>query len=177
MDPNVLHNISYGMYVVSSNKGRELNGQIANSVFQVTSQPPAIAISINKQNLTHEFIASSGVFSISILAQETPLVFIGLFGFKSGRKEKKFENIKYKLLPSGCPVVLDNALGYLEAKVADRLDCGTHTVFLGEVKDSRMLVPGTPLTYDYYHQIKRGATPQSAPTFIKEEMAKPKEDI
>ena len=35
MDPNVLHNIGYGMYVVSSNKGDLLNGQIANTLFQI----------------------------------------------------------------------------------------------------------------------------------------------
>jgi rubredoxin/flavin reductase (DIM6/NTAB) family NADH-FMN oxidoreductase RutF len=176
MDPNVLHNIGYGMYVVSSFRGKELNGQIANTVFQITSSPATIAISINKQNLTHEFIAQSGFFSVSILEQETPLTFIGLFGFKSGRTENKFKDVKYKLLDSGCPVVLDNSLGYLEAKVVNRFDCATHTVFLGEVVDSEIFKSGKAMTYDYYHQVKRGATPQSAPTFIKEEIPKPKEN-
>jgi flavin reductase (DIM6/NTAB) family NADH-FMN oxidoreductase RutF/rubredoxin len=170
MDPNVLHNIGYGMYVVSSFRGKELNGQIANTVFQITSTPPTIAISINKQNLTHEFIVSSGFFSVSILEQETPLAFIGQFGFKSGRAEDKFKNVKYKLLESGCPVVADNSLGYLECKVVKQFDCGTHTVFLGEVINSEILKSGKKaMTYEYYHQTKRGATPQSAPTFIKEE--------
>jgi len=87
MDPNVLHNISYGMYIVSSNKGDLLNGQIANTVFQVTNEPITIAVSINKQNLTHEFIEASSCFSVSVLAEDTPLKFIGKFGFRSGRKE------------------------------------------------------------------------------------------
>lgn len=172
MDLNVLHNIGYGMYVVSSCRGGELNAQIANTVFQVTSEPATIAISINKQNLTHEFILASGVFSVSILVQETPLVFIGQFGFKSGRTEDKFKNVKYKLLESGCPIGLDNSLGYLEAKVVKQFDCGTHTLFLGELKGAEILMPGKPMTYDYYHQVKRGATPKSAPTFIKEELLK-----
>ena len=176
MDPNVLHNIGYGMYVVSSCKADILNGQIANTVFQVTSSPATIAISINKQNLTHEFISASGSFSVSILEQETPLVFIGLFGFKSGRAENKFKDVKYKLLASGCPAVLDNCLGYLELKVVKQFDCSTHTVFLGEVVGSEMLKSGKAMTYNYYHQTKRGITPQSAPTFIKDEVLKPKEN-
>ncbi len=175
MDLNVLHNIGYGMYVVASCRSQELNAQIANTVFQVTSEPATIAISINKQNLTHEFIFASEVFSVSILIQETPLVFIGQFGFKSGRNENKFQNVKYKILESGCPVLLDNSLGYLEAKVVKQFNCGTHTVFLGELKGSEILKTGKPMTYDYYHQTKRGTTPQSAPTFIKEEMLKPGE--
>ena len=98
MDPNVLHNISYGMFIVSSSKDKALNGQIANTVFQITSEPVSVAISINKKNLTHEYIESSGRFSISILEEETPLVFIGKFGFKSGKQEDKFKDTGFKLL-------------------------------------------------------------------------------
>lgn len=170
MDPNVLHNIGYGMYIVSSNKGSLINGQIANTVFQITSEPITIAISINKKNLTHEYIDSSKRFSISILEQETPLNFIGKFGFKSGRVEDKFKDTKFIKLDSFCPVALDNALCYFEAKVMNQLDCGTHTLFLGQVTDSKILKVGKPMTYDYYHQVKRGTTPETAPTFIKEEV-------
>ena len=169
MDLNVLHNISYGMFVVSSNKGNVLNGQIVNTVFQITGNPPTIAVSINKQNLTHEFIEASKQFSVSILSEDTPLNFIGGFGFKSGRKEDKFKNIKYKILDSGCPVVLDNTIAYLYAELINKFDCGTHTIFLGQVKASELLKEGKPMSYDFYHQVKHGTTPETAPTYIKEE--------
>ena len=169
MDPNVLHNLSYGMYIVSANKGKLLNGQIANTVFQITSEPQTIAISINKENLTHEFLEASLHFSVSILDEETPLTFIGKFGFKSGRKEDKFKGVNFKLLDSGCPVVLDNAVSYLEAKVVNRFDCGTHTLFLGQMTASEIIKQGKPMTYEYYHLVKRGTTPPKAPTFIRGE--------
>ena len=73
MNLETLHKIGYGLYVVGSIKGDRLNGQIANTVFQITSQPPTIAISINKQNLTHDFINDGRVFTVSILSQDTPL--------------------------------------------------------------------------------------------------------
>jgi len=41
-----LHKLSYGLYIVTSIKENRLNGQIANSVFQITSEPPTIAVSI-----------------------------------------------------------------------------------------------------------------------------------
>ncbi len=169
MDPNVLHNLSYGVYIVSTHKGDALNAQIANTVFQITSEPVTIAISINKQNLTHEFIQASSHFSVSVLNEEAPLQFIGKFGFKTGRKEDKFKDINFKKLGSGCPVVLDHSICYIEAKVVGCLDCSTHTVFLGQMTDSEMLKPGKPMTYEYYHLEKRGFTPASAPTFIKGE--------
>lgn len=177
MDPNVLHNLSYGMYIVSSHKGEALNGQVVNTVFQITSEPVTIGISINKKNLTHEFIANSGRFTLSILDQKTPLSFIGKFGFKTGRTENKFKGTDFMLLPSGCPVVLDNTICYVEAKVITSLDCFTHTLFIGEMTASRMLKPGKPMTYDYYHQEKRGTTPANAPTFLKEEMPGQKKEV
>ncbi len=169
MDPNVLHNISYGMFIVSSYKDNCLNGQIANTVFQITSEPVTIAISINNKNLTHEFIEASRKFSVSILAEDTPLTFIGKFGFKSGRKEEKFKDVNFKILPSCCPVVTDHSIGYIEAEVIKSLDCGTHTLFLGKMTESAILKEGRPMTYDYYHMVKKGTTPPSAPTFIRGE--------
>ena len=165
-DPNVLCNINYGMFIVSSCKEKALNGQIANTVFQITSEPVTIAVSINKNNLTHEFIDASKRFSVSILEEETPLAFIGKFGFKSGRKEDKFKDINVKILPSGMPIVMDYSIAYLDAKVVKQFDCLTHTLFLGEMIESAILKKGRPMTYDYYHKVKRGFTPSSAPTFI-----------
>jgi ferric-chelate reductase [NAD(P)H] len=169
MDPNVLHNISYGMFIISSNKEKSFNGQIANTVFQITNDPVIISISINRKNLTHEFIEASKHFSVSILSEEAPLIFIGKFGFKSGRKEDKFKDINFKVLSSGCPIVTDYTIGYLEANVVNEFCCGDHTLFTGEVVDSAILKTGRPMTYDYYHQVKKGFTPSSAPTFIKGE--------
>ena len=169
MDTNLLHNISYGMYIVCANDADKLNGQVVNTLFQITSAPVTVAVSINKNNLTHGFIRSSKRFSASILLEEAPLAFIGTFGFKSGRDTDKFKDVRYKKLASGSPVVLDYCLGYLEAEVKCEFDCGTHTVFLGEIKESEMIKSGRPMTYDYYHQVKRGTTPASAPTFIQGE--------
>jgi len=169
MDLNVLHNIHCGMFVVSSEKLGKFNGQIANTVFQVTSEPATIAISINKQNLTHEFIEASKRFSVSILSEDATLNFIGKFGFKSGRSTDKFKDTAFKILDNGLPVVIDYAIGCFSVKVVNTFDCGTHTLFLGEILASEMLKAGKPMTYAFYHQEKRGSTPQSAPTFIKNE--------
>ena len=82
MNIKALYKLGYGLYIVSSRKGDSLNGQIANTAFQITSEPPTIAVSINKNNLIHEFIKDSKVFTVSVLSQDTPLPFIGHFGFK-----------------------------------------------------------------------------------------------
>ena len=124
MNLKALYGLGYGLYVVSSRSGGKLNGQIANTVFQITSDPPTIAVSINKNNLTHEFIKESKVLAVSILSRDTPLSFIGHFGFKSGRDVDKLEGINYKTGETQAPVVTENALAYLEARVIQEVDVG-----------------------------------------------------
>ncbi len=168
MNLKALHKLSYGLYVVGSEKGGKLNCQIANTVFQVTSEPPVIAVSINKENLTHEFIQESKVFTVSILSQDTPLSFIGNFGFKSGRDVDKLKGINYQLGETKAPIVLDHTLTYLEVRVINQVDVGTHTIFVGELVGADTVKEGKPMTYAYYHQVKRGTTPKTAPSYIEE---------
>ena len=170
MDPKALYNLSYGLYVITSKNGDKINGQTANALIQVTAEPPAIAIGLNKKNLTNEYIKESKVFAVSILSQDTPLNIIGQFGFKSGRDINKFENINHKQGKTGAPIILDNTLAYLETKVIHEMDVGTHTIFVGEIVESEVLKDGKPMTYAYYHQVKRGTTPKTAPTYQKEEI-------
>ena len=169
MNLKTLHKISYGLYVVSSKRDEKFNGQIANTVFQVTSEPPTIAVSINKENLTHEFIRESKVFTASILAKETPMEFIGKFGFKSGRELEKFKDVSHKVGVTGAPIILENTIGYLEAEVINSLDAGTHTIFIGKVVAAEIVKKEEPMTYAYYHEVKQGTTPKTAPVYIKEE--------
>lgn len=176
MDVKALYKIGYGLYVVTSKKNGHFNGQIANTVFQVTSEPPTIAVSINKNNLTHEFIKESRVFAASVLCQATPLTFIGNFGFKSGRDVDKFEGINYKIGETGAPVVIDNATAYLEARVKQEMDVGTHTIFIGEVVGAEVLSNEACMTYDYYHQIKGGKTPKAAASYVEEKKAEDKKE-
>lgn len=169
MNKKTLHKISYGLYIVSSKKGEEFNGQIANTVFQVCSEPAVIAVCINKENLTHEFIKESNIYTISILSKDTPMKFIGLFGFRSGRELDKFKEVNYRVGITGAPIVLDNSLGFIEIEVMSSADVKTHTVFFGKVVDADILNDEEPMTYAYYHTVKKGKAPKTAPTYIKEE--------
>lgn len=169
MNPKALYNISYGLYIITSKKGDMLNGQIANTAFQISNDPPTLAVSINKNNLTHEYIKACKFFAVSVIAQAAPLSLIGQFGFKSGRDVDKFAGVKNKLTQNGVPYVDDHTLSYIEAKVVYEFDAGTHTVFVGQITEAEVLGEGDPMTYAYYQQVKKGGVPPSAPTYIKKE--------
>jgi flavin reductase (DIM6/NTAB) family NADH-FMN oxidoreductase RutF/rubredoxin len=169
MDLNALRKISYGLYIIGSYQGNRKNGQVANTVIQITSEPPTIAVSINKKNFTHDFIKATGVFTASVLSQSTPLSFIGDFGFKSGREVDKLQGVNHKTGQTGAPVILDHAAACLEAEVIQSVDVGTHTIFIGKLVNAEVLTEEACLTYDYYQQVKRGTTPKTAPSYIAKE--------
>lgn len=169
MNKGAFYKLSYGLYVITSGEGGKFNGQIANTVFQVTSEPPTVAVSINKANYTHEFIRSSRRFAVSILEEATPMTMIGRFGFKCGRDIDKFDGIELRTGKTGTPIVTNHTVAFIEAEVIDEMDCGTHTLFLGKVVDCDILdAAAEPMTYAYYHKIKGGKSPKSAPTFQTE---------
>ncbi|MPM99474.1 High molecular weight rubredoxin [bioreactor metagenome] len=93
------------------------------------------------------------------------MTFIGQFGFKSGRDINKFENVNFLKGITGAPMVTDWSLAVLEAKVLRTLELDTHVLFVGNVVASKFLKELTPLTYADYHQIKKGKSPKTAPTF------------
>jgi flavin reductase (DIM6/NTAB) family NADH-FMN oxidoreductase RutF/rubredoxin len=171
MNRTALYKISYGLYVVTSGQDGKFNGQIANSMFQVTSDPATVAISINKQNYTHELIKLSRKFVVSILSEETSMPFIGNFGFKSGRDVNKLQNVKTKTGVTRVPIVLENAVSYIEVELQKELDCDTHTIFVGSIVDCDVVSDAEPMTYAYYQKVKGGKSPKTAPTYVKEEPA------
>lgn len=169
MNKGAFYKLSYGLYVITSGVEGKFNGQIANTVFQVTSEPSTVAVSINKQNYTHECIQSSRRFAVSILGEETPMTMIGQFGFKCGRDIDKFSGIEVRQGKTGIPIVTSHAVAFIEAEVMSEMDCGTHTIFLGQVVECD-IIDGTaePMTYAYYHKVKGGKSPKTAPTYQKE---------
>ncbi len=169
MDSKCFYKLSYGVYIACSKKESKFNGQIVNTCFQVTSDPPQIAMSINKKNLTHEYIMESRVAALSILTEKAPMKIIGTFGFKSGRDIDKFEGINYKIGKLGVPIVLDYTTGFFELEIVRDIDVGSHTLFIGRVVDAKVCSEDEPMTYSFYHNVKKGLSPKNAPTYIKKE--------
>jgi|WetSurMetagenome_2_1015567.scaffolds.fasta_scaffold135206_2 flavin reductase (DIM6/NTAB) family NADH-FMN oxidoreductase RutF/rubredoxin len=166
MNKTALQKCSYGVYIVSTQSDGKLNGQIANTACQITSEPPTVSVSLNKDNLTHDLVSKSKVFSVSVLSEDAPMQFIGRFGFKSGREADKFDGINFKVGKTSSPIVLDYVTSYMDCELISSMDVGTHTIFVGRVVDAEMVGEGRPMTYEYYHQVKGGKSPKSAPTYV-----------
>jgi len=166
MDERALDKIGYGLYIVSSRIGDSFNGQIVNALIQTTCGPFTVAVSINRKNFTHQCIEESGIFSVSILSQDTDMKFLGTFGFRDGREVDKFAGCTYRIGTTTAPIILDNTLAYLEVRRTGQLELTTHTLYVGEVVEAEVIREGIPMTYAYYHEVKGGKTPERAATYI-----------
>ena len=171
MQIETLFKLSYGLYVVSSKgKNNKLNGFVSNAVFQVTADPVQISVACNKDNFTASCIDESGCFSVSILPEDTEADIFGTFGYQSGRDIEKFASKEHKIGETGAPILTENVVGYIECKVNKTVDVGTHMLYIADVVDAKVLNSvKPPMTYEYYHKVKKAASPKNAPTYIDPE--------
>ena len=165
MDKNIFRDISYGMYVVTTQNA----GCIINTMTQITSENPIISISLNKNNYTNEQIKNENKFAVSIISEKTNPNLISVFGFSSSKENNKFKNFEYEEI-NNIKVLKENTTGYLICEVVDIIDCETHDIFLGRVIETKKENDNIPMTYKYYHEVVKGKAPKNAPTYIEEKV-------
>lgn len=152
-DPTALFNLSYGLFVLSARESEKDNGCICNTCFQVGAGPDKLAISVQKGNLTREMIEKSGVFNVSVLTEEVPFETIRHFGMQSGRDTDKFaDRADAKRSHNGLLYLTDTVNAMFSCKVLEKLDLGSHMMFVGQITESRVLSKAPACTYAYYHK-------------------------
>lgn len=153
MDNKAVYNISYGLFVLTTSLCQKQNGCIINTAIQVTSTPNRIAVTVNKANLTHDMIENSGVFNISILDQTAPFDIFKHFGFQSGVTAEKIKGYDFISYAENSIAYLNKyANSYISGKVVNSVDLGTHTMFIADVTDAKILSDNPSATYEYYHK-------------------------
>ncbi len=165
MKNETLFKLSYGMYAIGVRNEEKVSACIVNTVFQVTNTPNTLAVSMNHDNYSHECIKKTGLFTVSVLSEDTPGTVIGALGFTSGRDTDKLVNIRHRVLEEGLPVIKENCCCWFLCRVINCAETPTHTVFIGEVIAGSDVAKGEPMTYDYYHKVIKGSAPKNAPTY------------
>lgn len=167
MDEKALYKVTYGLYVVSAQAEGERSGCVVNTLQQVTSEPVRLAVTVNKENLTCQLMEKAGHFSAVALDQRADMLFIGRFGFRTGRDFDKFPEGTFALDGAGMPYTQENACARYSCKVEQAVDLGTHMLFVGLAEEAEILSEEEPLTYAYYRNVIKGLTPKNAPSYQK----------
>jgi flavin reductase (DIM6/NTAB) family NADH-FMN oxidoreductase RutF len=103
------------------------------------SEPPSIAISVRKVRYSYDNLMARKAFTVSVPSEK----FVkesDYFGIVSGKYEDKFENSGMKPIASkivDAPYVGDFPL-VLECRVTHVTDLGSHTQFIGEIRDVKV---------------------------------------
>ena len=150
MDTNALFKLSYGLFVLSARENGKDNGCIINTAMQLTDTPAQIAVAVNKQNYTHDMVKNTGVFNLSVLSQDAVFWIFQHYGFQSGRDVDKFENLPESRTENGVRYVQGCTNAVISGKVVSTVDCGTHTLFIAEVTEAKVLSEEPSATYQYY---------------------------
>ena len=153
VEPNAMFKLSYGLFVLTAREASRDNGCIINTVTQLTDSPKRISIAVNKQNLTHDMILKTGVFNVSILSERAPFAIFKHYGFQSGRDTDKFAGVPaLARAQNGVYYLPDSTNAFLSGKVTQTIDLGTHTLFIADVTEARVLSDAPSMTYAYYFE-------------------------
>ena len=152
IEPNAMFKLSYGLFVLTAG-GEKDNGCIINTVTQITDSPKRISIAVNKANYTHDLILKSGTFNVSILDTNADFALFTRFGFQSGRDADKFSGLdSIARSENGLIYLTKMCNAFLSGKVIQTLDYGTHTVFIADVTEAKLLENTPSMTYAYYFE-------------------------
>ena len=150
VDNTALFNIGYGLYVVTSNDGTKDNGFVCNTVCQVTNTPNRVAVTINKQNYSHDTIKATGKMNVNCLSTEAPFKVFEVFGFQSGRDVNKFEGCTPLRTENGLVCLPKYVNAVISLEVEQYIDLDTHGMFISAVTEAQNLSKVETMTYTYY---------------------------
>ena len=152
MGKAAMYKLTYGLFVLTAKDGEKDNGCIINTAMQVTTVPNRMIIVVNKQNYTHDMIQKTREFNISCLSEEVSFEMFKHFGFQSGRDVDKMKGKTYPRAENGIVYVPEQTNAYISGEVISEADMGTHTMFVADVTDAKVLNDTESVSYSYYQK-------------------------
>ena len=149
---NVIQQMTYGIYVLTTSFEEEINGMIASWVSQVSYEPPLIMAAIHPHRYSHHLLEQSGNFALHIVHKRQSDF---LIRFKDPDPRTKFSSIQWTRGQTGCPI-LNDCMAYVECEVKASYAPGNHTLFIGEIVHAHLKSKGTPFTSLDYNGVYMG---------------------
>ena len=145
--------LSYGLFILTTKDGNKDNGCVINTAVQLTEHPLRLSVAVNKANFTHGILAKTGEFNISVLTQSVPFPIFEQFGFHSGKDTDKFASCDYNDRTSnGIRYLPKHTNSVISGKVSATFDFGTHSLFVADVTEAKVLSNEPSVTYQYYFE-------------------------
>ncbi|MDP6455403.1 MAG: flavin reductase family protein [SAR202 cluster bacterium] len=129
-----LRQITYGLYIVTSQSGDMVVAGTVNWLSQASFDPPLVMMGAKADSGLHTAMGNSGVCAINFLSADQQDVAQDFFK-PTNVDGNKINGHAFTTGSTGSPI-LDDVYAYLECKVSDNVALGDHTVFVAEVVDA-----------------------------------------
>lgn len=129
----VLWRIPNVLCLIGAASGEEWNGMTASWVTQVAMEPVLVAVSVDRTALTHRLIREGRRFSVNLWSREDTRPFVS-FSKPARREGSTLNGRPVRVGLTGAPI-FEEAIAFLDCRLWGEVDCGTHTLFLGDVVD------------------------------------------
>jgi flavin reductase (DIM6/NTAB) family NADH-FMN oxidoreductase RutF len=128
----LLRTLTSPIVAITSKRGEKRNGMISDGAIRASIVPdiPRVGVFIHKFNYSHDLIYETGKFVMHVL-HSGQIELVQRFGFASGRDRDKLDGIPCTTGLTGVPI-LDDCYCWFECEVANVMDTGASTFFLGE---------------------------------------------
>jgi flavin reductase (DIM6/NTAB) family NADH-FMN oxidoreductase RutF len=139
-----LRTFTYGLYVLGTQHGGDVDLATVNWVSQVSFDPPLVTVSVENDSRSIELLRASDFFALSVLADDQREEAAAL-GKRWKLRPEKVDAAAHRPGVTGCPVLRD-AISAIECRVNASLPAGDSTIFVGEVVAAQYVREETPLT-------------------------------
>lgn len=118
--------------LITSGRGDGRTGMAATAVMSVTADPPTLLIAVNKTASLHAVVCETSAFCVNLLGAAHHALVPIFSGAVKGTG--RFDHGDWRYSRDG-PPVLNDAVASLVCAVTNRMDIGTHSIFIGEVRE------------------------------------------
>ncbi len=132
----LLRTLTSPVVAVTCERNGKRNGMISDSAMRASIVPtvPRLSVYVHKFNYSHDLIFETGRFVLHLLRTDQ-FALIHRLGFASGRTRDKLADIPHRIGRLGAPV-LDDCYAHFECRVANVMDTGSSTCYLGDIVES-----------------------------------------
>ncbi len=129
----LLRNLTSPVVALTAERNGKENGMISDAAVRASIVPavPRLSVYVHKFNYSHDMIFETGRFGLHLL-HTNQFDVVRRLGFFSGRDQDKLAGIPHHKGKLGVPV-LDECFAHFECSVANVMDTGSSTLFLGDV--------------------------------------------
>ena len=117
-----------GVTVITWDDGEVTRGMTANAIASISLDPMLLMICIDKKVSAHPQLMGARAFAVNILAHDQ----FELSKTFASHGVEGMAGVPYERGQTGSPLI-EGALAWIDCEIAERLEGGDHTIFLGKV--------------------------------------------